>query len=79
MNLYWVKNITANRPVVLVYGSHQTDVNRAAREVFNGKHSSYFSRNLSKFDPEKDVLLHDGGLQGLESFNRDELQEESED
>lgn len=79
MKLYWVRNTKDNRPIVLRYDAHHTNVNNAAKEIFNGRHKPYFKMETTKFDPVKDVLLHDGGYEGLESFNRDELQEESED
>lgn len=79
MILYWVRNITSNRPAVHKYISHQTDVNNAAREIFNGRHTKYFRSQTAKHNPKADVLLYSEEDISLISFHHDELQEESED
>lgn len=79
MTLYWIRNITSNRPTVISYSGHHTAVNNAAREVFNGRHRDFYPSQTKKFDPKNDVLLYSEDSVRLNPFNHDELQEESED
>lgn len=79
MTLYWVRNITSNNPIALRYKSHHTNVNEAAREIFNGRHKAYFSTQTKKHDPKNDVLLFAEEEIVLRGFHHDELQEESEE
>lgn len=79
MTLYWIRNIKSNNPTVLRYTSHQTQINNAARETYNGRHEKYFRGESRKHDTSKDVLLFGDTEVELRGFHHDELQEESED
>lgn len=79
MTLYWIRNIKSIRPSVVAWSGNHTEVNEAAREVFNGRHAAYYPGQPRKFDPKNDVLLHSEESVKLLPFNHDELQEESED
>lgn len=79
MTLYWVRNTTSNNPTVLKYVGHHTSVNKAAREIFNGRHRGYFRNETKKHDPKSDVLLFGDAEILLRGFHHDELQEESEE